>query len=111
MAKDLTAALDRLTKEAAGTTTRTDKVLNSGREATPIPARVGSAGPKYGDGANGGIASPLTETAYADRTFWTGKTITSTDGLITIAISPIKQMTFKDANNEEVIFDYKEPPA
>jgi len=108
MAKDLTAALARLTEEAAGTTTLSAKVLPSAKTATEIPPRVGSAGPKYST-AGGGIASPLTETAFADRTYWADKTITSTDGLIVIVIAPIKQMKFTDANDQSVVFDYKQP--
>ena len=107
MAKDLTAALARLTEEAAGTTTLSAKVLPSGTPAPEIPPRIGFAAPKYSTGD--GIASPLTETAYADRTYWADKTITSTDGLITIVIAPIKQMKFTDANNQVVVFDYKQP--
>lgn len=107
MAKDLTAALARLTEEASGTTTLSAKVLQDAKTATEIPPRVGFARPKYSTA--GGIASPLTETAYADRTYWSDKTITSTDGLITIVIAPIKKMKFADANNQVVVFDYKQP--
>lgn len=108
MTKDLTEALARLTDEAAGTTSRADKLLTAGRQAVAIPARVGQAFPRLGN-EKSGIASPLTETSYSARTYWTDKTITSTDGLITIAIAPIKQMTFTDANNQEVKFDFKQP--
>lgn len=108
MAKDLTAALARLTDEASGTTSRMDKALPGGVPAPDIPARVGIGRPKI-SGSGSGIASPLTETAFANRTHWANISITSTDGLITIVMAPIKQMSFTDANNVPLIIDYKQP--
>lgn len=107
MSKDLSAALQKLTADAAGKTTRKDKVLSSGKSTNAIPDRVGSAGPAASTG--GGIASPLTETNYSDRTYWTDVNITSTDGFITFVHSPIKQMSFTDANGDNVVIDYKSP--
>jgi len=108
MAKDLTAALARLTEEAAGTTTLSAKALPGAKTATEIPPRVGSASPKYATGG-GGIASPLTETAYANRTYHAAKTITSTDGLLTWQVDPIHHIFFTDNNNSPVEIIYKEP--
>ena len=67
MAEDLTAALAALS-EGAGYTTRRDAVLSDPPALPAIPARTGSALPTSGiSGAGGGIASPLTETAFTDR--------------------------------------------
>lgn len=58
----------------------------------------------------GGIASPLVETAYADRTYYDEVTITSTDGLLTLKIKPIKSVKSRDANSAEVQQIYAAPP-
>lgn len=108
MAKDLTAALAALSEQAAGSTTRADKSLPAATPVAAIPARGGSAKPGEA-GGTGSIASPLTEQAYATRTFWADKTITSTDGVLVIKVKPIKQMTFKDANLATVVMNYSEP--
>lgn len=107
MAKDLTEALRQMTEGGVGQTSRVDKTLPAANEAPAIPARSGSSGPKAGKG--GSIASPLTETAYADRTYHSPKTITSTDGLITWEVDPIKDVFFTDANGMPVQIVYKSP--
>lgn len=109
MAKDLTDALHQLTEEAAGRTTRKDNSLPAGRGTNAIPDRVGSAKPVAKPSSGGGIASPLTETTYASRTYWANVTITSTDGFITLALAPIKRVNFTDANGNAVAIDYKSP--
>lgn len=58
---------------------------------------------------SGNIASPLIETAYADREFYTAHTMTSTDGVFTFAWNPIKTTKFLDANGNPVVIEYKEP--
>lgn len=104
MAKDLTEALRSLT-EASGQTSRVDKALPERPNPPAIPARTGSAGPVATPGA-GGIASPLTETDFADREFYATGWKT-TDGLFTMPA--IKKIKFLDANSQEVVFDFKEP--
>ena len=61
MSKDLTAALDALTREAAGQTSRVDKALPAAAAAQPIPARSGTGKPAA---ASVWVASdkPLVET-------------------------------------------------
>lgn len=56
----------------------------------------------------GGIASPLTETALADRTYHTGKYWSTSDGMI--LFQAIDQIKFLDANGAEVVQKYKPPP-
>lgn len=104
MSKDLTEALRILTEQA------------NGGSQTPVPmtdrgaaARVTGSALLGGGGAPGGIASPLTETAYADREFHSVKTITSTDGLFTLKIKPVKKIKFKDAGNADVEIVFKAP--
>lgn len=109
MAKDLTEALRQMTEGGLGQTSRVDKVLPAASAAPVIPPRSGASGPKAGAGAGAAIASPLTEIAYANRTYHSPKTITSTDGLITWQVDPIKDVFFNDANNSPVQIIYKSP--
>lgn len=104
MAKDLTEALRSLT-EATSQTSRVDKALPERPNPPAIPVRTGSAGPVATPGA-GGIASPLTETAFADREFYATGWKT-TDGLFTLPA--IKKIKFLDANSQEVVLEFKEP--
>ena len=56
-----------------------------------------------------GIASPLSEPDFTAREFWPEKVITSTDGLFSFKIKPIKSLRQLDANNAEVIQQFAEP--
>jgi hypothetical protein len=107
MAKDLTSALQAMTEDAAGQTSRVDKSLPAVKTATSIPSRSGSAKPKTTGGA--GIASPLVETAFADRNYWPTVALTSTDGLLTWEVDPIKKVCFNDALGNVVEIDYAQP--
>lgn len=104
MAKDLTDALRSLT-EASGQTSRVDKALPARPNPPAIPARSGSAGPVATPGA--GIASPLTETAFADREFYATGWKT-TDGLFTLPA--IKKVIMTDAVGSVVVFNFAAPP-
>jgi hypothetical protein len=106
MAKDLTAALQALTEQANGQTSRVDKSLPAAKTATGIPPREGASGPIAG--AAGSIASPLTENDFTKREFHDGGW-TTTDGLI--ALPAIKKIVMTDAHNAEVVFNYAAPPA
>lgn len=107
MAKDLTAALQALTEQAQGQTTRQDKALPAVKTATEIPARAGASGLITNPGVGGGIASPLTEGDFANREFhasgWK-----STDGLITLPA--IKKVIMTDAVGSVVVFNFAAPP-
>jgi len=72
MARDLTAALQAMTEEAVGQTSRVNKKLPEAREATMIPERRGSSGPIY-SAAAGNVLTLKGE-----------KTIATSDGLFTI---------------------------
>lgn len=107
MAKDLTEALRALTDKAtSGQTSRVDKALPVRANPPAITARSGSAGPLEG-AANTGIASPLTETAFSDRKFYSGGWKTA-DGLFTLPA--IKTIKMKDAKDQTVIFEFQSPP-
>lgn len=110
MAKDLTAALQAMTEQAQGQTSRKDKTLPAVKDATAIPDRSGSSGlVKSGEGT--GIANPLVETDYAERVFHPEKTLQSTDGILVIKIKPVSQIKFKDAANQPLTIEFKAPPA
>lgn len=106
MSKDLTAALQALTEQAQGQTTRHDKALPAVKVAPAIPARTGSSGPISGAGV-GGIASPLTEEDFAAREFHAAGWM-STDGLF--KLPAIKKVVMKDAVGSEIVFVYAAPP-
>lgn len=104
MADDLSSIVQSV---AAIPGTRVNKTLPAAKPVPAIPARVG-----VGDRVNktssggGGIDSPLTETAYADRT-WYSAGIKSTDGLFTLPA--IKSIKMTDAGNNEVILNFEAP--
>ena len=106
MAKDLTQALAAASEAAQ--TSREDKRLPESRELPPIPARSGTGSP-LATGSGGGIASPLTETAYSARLFHPEVTLISTDGFLSFKIKPVKEITFTDANAAVVKIIFKEP--
>ena len=102
-AKDLTEALDKLMKAGA----------NAPAEAPSMKARGAApevkASALLGGSGSGGIASPLVETAYANRTFHSTVNITSTDGLFTLKIKPVKEIKFLDSNLRPVTIEFKSP--
>lgn len=105
---DFIAAFESLT---FGQTTRKNTSLPPAATPPAIPARSGTSLPIAKPVATGGgIASPLTETAYASRTWHAVKTIVSSDGLLHLRVKPIKAVTFTDANGATVVMDYKAPP-
>lgn len=104
--RDLTDALERLTgssrfggqgkSELAGQKVRGDK-----------PAQQSSARNQSAPGAGGTV---LTETNFSDREFHPPKQLTSTDGLVTIVLNPIKKMVFKnDTSGQIVMVNFSEP--
>ncbi len=102
--KDLTEALRALTEAGQGTEAASPPAMKT-RGAAGISR--GSALPK--GGSTSGIASPLVETAYANRTFHSNTTITSSDGLFTLIIKPVKTIKFKDAASRDVTIEFKAP--
>lgn len=107
MAKDLTAAWAALS-EGSGTS-RKDARLPEAPTLPAIPPRTGSAKPKATAGSGGGIASPLTETAYAARLWFSERTVFTSDGIFPMRVRPINTIYFLDANGEPVEQKYKAP--
>lgn len=66
---------------------------------------VGYKAPATG---GGGIASPVTETQYSDRTSYE-ITTQSSDGLYTRVRRPVKSIRMLDANGEAVVLQFAEP--
>ena len=84
------------------------RTLPAMKPADPIPAKIGLGVTKgAAASAGGGIASPLTETAYADRTVYSDKFVSSSDGVFMIQC--LKSVRFLDANNAEVVLEFKGP--
>lgn len=105
MSKDLTEAL-RAIMEGNGT----DKPDPMAARGVVPKIKSSAALYKTGKDAGGGVASPLTETAYADRTFHPDYEIYSSDGLFTLKIKPVASMKFTDANSEIVVLNFKPKP-
>ena len=102
-AKDLTEALDKLIK--AGAVAPAEATAMKTRGAAPEV----KASALLGGSGTGGIASPLVETAYANRTFHATVNIASTDGLFTLKIKPVKEVKFLDSNLRPVTIEFKSP--
>ena len=80
--------------------------------ATPAPILAKTAlGTNSAVAAQAGIASPLTETAYADRTWHTEQNVTSTDGLFTLQVRAVNAITMTDANGSQVQLVLADPNA
>lgn len=103
MSKDLTEALRRLTEEAISGTKSTPLVVRGAAPTVTSGALLAGAANKTG------IASPLVETLYADREFHTAIMISSTDGLFTLRIKPVKKIFMKDATASDVVLEFKSP--
>ena len=108
MAKDLTAALEALSGGYSGS--RQDTRLPTPATLPDIPERTGIAAPQVVSTGTGGIASPLVETAYADRLWFSERSVVSTDGLFTMRVRPINTIKFTDANSNAVKMQYKAAP-
>ncbi len=89
--------------------TRENKTLPSAPSAAEIPARTGSSARVATGTGTGTIGALLVETAYADRTFHDAVNISSTDGLFTLKILPVKTVKFADTSANIVVLEYKAP--
>lgn len=101
MSRDLTDALDRLTKAAQ----------QSERQRPPLRGEaskaVSAAQPTAGTaGGGGGISAAYTEASAASRTYWPAGWQT-TDGIFTLPAIKSVQMT--DASGNPTLFSYAEP--
>lgn len=103
--KDLTDAVRALTEPAQGAAATAPPAMKA-RGAAGIARASALLG---GESGNAGIASPLVETAYAGRTFHADTTITSSDGLFTLIIKPVRTIMFRDAAARDVMIEFKAP--
>ena len=87
-----------------------EKKLPAAKPVPAIPARAGASAPVALSSSGGGIASPLTETAYADRTWWASRTTSTPDGLLQEAWAPLKTLKMTDANSDVVDFGFADAP-
>lgn len=74
-----------------------------------LPAQRGTApyvAPKT-NATGGGIASPLVEESAAAREYFESALIPTTDGLAWARFKSVKKVIMKDANDAEVVFEYK----
>ncbi len=97
----------------SGTTARRSGALRSVEPRGGVPsstARVDYT-PPANTGGGGGIASPLTEASYAAREYWPVEVLTSSDGLLTFRVKPIKKIVQADANDAEVVQIFAQPVA
>lgn len=105
--KDLTEALRELTQAAIAENAAKIEAMKSRGAAEKSKS---SAVPKSADGGeSGGISTPLTETAFADRTYYNPKTSTSTDGIWVVRMRPIKSIKFLDKKENPLTIEFKEP--
>ena len=79
-----------------------------------IPAQRSSAPYKPRAATTAGIASPLIEGASGAgatlaREYHAGITLTSSDGLISLDVEPLKKITMHDANGEPVVMEFAQP--
>lgn len=79
------------------------------REQLQPPREQGAKAPGIGKGkaASGGSGNELTETAYEDRTYWGDRTYTSSDGVFTFIVKPIKKVSLTSGYS----INFAEPPA
>lgn len=94
------------------------------RQSTPLRRiePVGPLAPQRGRGdykapvrsGTAGIASPLVEGSAGNgatlaREYYAGITLTSSDGLISLDVEPLKKLTMRDANGEPVVMEFASP--
>lgn len=94
------------------TPTRQRRTLRTVQPVGALPAARGRGNyvPPPATNTGGGIASPLTEQSYAARELHPSKYLSTSDGLITFEIRPIKKIILTDANDVPHDFNYASPP-
>ena len=102
--RDLTEALEQLT----GTSRYGGQTLPDAPARGAKPAQASSA-KNLGSASGGGLASPLTETAYSAREWHPARYVTSSDGIFRLQIRAVKKISFTDAggNSADLIFKDK----
>lgn len=104
-AKTLQGDLNALKQPERPTRALSVREQTGGRASTRGVGTWDPSTPAVGDGG-GGIASPLTEPLFSERTWWDDGWLTS-DGLFTIPMP--KKIVMTDANGAQVVFEYANP--
>lgn len=86
---------------------KTAGTLPAAQGVAPIPPRVGT--PRGATGS--GITSPLTETAYSDRTFHPPRVLTVASGWFQFEVRDIQTMKFKDGDGNPLTLNFSERKA
>jgi len=108
MAKDLTADLDSLMRALRDQDDNAPLPAPKARGAFPSTSASGvEAAPKS---TGGGAVGDLTETAYADRTFWSDLVLTSSDGIFSLQIKQLKRIQMTDSNGQLVALSFAAKP-
>lgn len=108
MSRDLTEALRAMMAEDSNT-----NVVPALKPRGAAPAAKSSAllqSPPAKPSSGGGIAAPLTETSYASRLFWGQKTLSTSDGVWSVKIKPVKQVFFTDADSNPLSIIFADRP-
>lgn len=58
---------------------------------------------------SGGIASPVTETSYAAREFYSSQYVTTSDGMFVLEIEPVKKIVMLDADGGDFVQEFAAP--
>jgi hypothetical protein len=85
----------------------TPKSLSQVVYPAPIGQAMG-AGQDPVAATTAGIASPLTETKYADRLFYNSFNVASSDGLFVFSVSRLKQLKMLDAKGKTVVLKFQD---
>lgn len=107
---DDASLIDSVQSASSGVTTLRQTRLPAAKPLSPIPARSGAAAQTRKTSGTGGIASPLTETSYADREFYAAKSVTSMDGVFALSVRRLKTLKMTDANGDAVEMRFKDAP-
>lgn len=103
MSKDLTDALREMMGQHEA------NVVPAPQPRGAAPKAVSAARLPGGSSGGSGVAGTRTETAYADRLFWSQKIISTTDGYFAVQTKPIRRVKFTDASGAESTDNYAEP--
>jgi hypothetical protein len=107
------AAMQALGRRRPGpSNTQVQKGITELRARVAASLGVGYEGAtsRFGGGGGGAISSPLTEEDAGTRTLHPNpRVITSTDGIFSIEVRDIRQMTLTDANSIPVVFIFDQP--
>ncbi len=104
--RSLIENLRSLTKDRTPGAGGTLSIVNRSRD--PIPVSTGTALDITGSTGTG-LVGDFVERDVAEREFFATAILTSTDGLFTIELDPVKIIVMEDSEENETVFEYKNP--